>query len=183
MPRLGSEEAGVVIVEFSEFQCPFCRVFWQDTMPSLLEQYVTSGEVSIVFRHLPLERIHPMAFVAAEAAECAGEQGQFWEMHDLLFARQSDLRPERLGPWALELGLDLDAFERCVSLHERAAAVRRDQDAARALGISGTPTLLIGKREAPGSVRILRRVKGAAPFGSLVALINQVTEETGPAVR
>ena len=99
-PVKGPKDAKVVLVEFSDFQCPFCARFSRDTIPQVQTDYVDTGKIKYVFADFPLETIHPYAFKAAEAAGCAGEQGEFWKMHDHLFANQKALKPEDLSQYA-----------------------------------------------------------------------------------
>src|SRR3989344_2590506 len=105
-PVLGDENAPLTIIEFSDFECPFCKRANDDAIAQVKSQYVNSGKVKIVYRDFPLTSIHPNAQKAAEAAECADDQGKFWEMHDIIFARQPSLSLANLKNWAVELGLD-----------------------------------------------------------------------------
>ena len=109
-PFKGSPDAPLTIVEFSDFQCPFCRRHWQQTYGQLDRDYISTGKVRYVFRHFPLERIHPQALKASEATECAAAQGKFWEMHDRLFANQQALMPADLVKHAQALGLGRDTL-------------------------------------------------------------------------
>jgi hypothetical protein len=111
--RKGSPSAPIVLLEYSDFQCPVCERFASTVLPQFLEEFVEAGKVQLLYRHLPLERLHPMAMKAAEAAECAHRQGRFWAMHDLVFARQDRLAADALVDWAGEIGLDQQAFGAC----------------------------------------------------------------------
>ncbi len=141
----GDLNAKVTVVEFSDFQCPFCRQHSEETQPALDEQFVDSGEVLWIFKHFPLS-IHPQAPAAGAAAECAGDQGKFWEMHAALFANQdkwgvSDPEPI-FKDLAAELGLDADAFNACLADGEAADRVASDmQDGAPY--VQGTPTFIV----------------------------------------
>ena len=139
-PSLGPEDAPVTIVEFSDFQCPFCRQA-SGTVYSLAEKY--PEEVRIVYRHLPLETLHPRALAAAEASACAADQGLFWEYHDRLFANPQAFGDEDLRGHAREIGADGDVFDACVDEHEHAATVDADVAAAVELGITGTPAFVV----------------------------------------
>jgi protein-disulfide isomerase len=140
--RIGRSDARHVIVEFSDFQCPFCA-----TERVELEAAVAAspGQIAILFRHLPLTGIHPFAYAAAEASECAGEQDRFTEYHDALYSNQAAIGR---APWdsiAVLAGVrNTEAFSECVRSHRGRARVERDIGAARELRINGTPTLLIG---------------------------------------
>src|SRR5690349_18876426 len=109
-PALGRRDAPVTIVEFSDYECPFCRQFVSATLPTLKSTYVDAGKVRYVFRDFPLEQLHPHARKAAEAAHCAGEQGKYWEMHDLLFQNQQALGTDDLAGYAGRLGVDAATF-------------------------------------------------------------------------
>src|SRR5713226_1342806 len=136
----GSPKAPVVIVEFSDFQCPYCRSV-QPTLKSLLAKY--EGRVSLAYRDLPLRDIHPQAELAAEASRCAGEQGKFWEYHDLLFANQNKLdRPGLLG-LAHDLKLDEKQFDSCLSSGKYAAQIEQDRQLGLRAGVAGTPGFFV----------------------------------------
>src|SRR5262245_60944694 len=111
----GSSTARIAFVEFSDFECPFCGRFARDVQPMLDRMYIKTGDVLMVFVHFPLEEIHPNALTAAVYAECAGQQGRFWEMHDLLFSDQKKLDPLELQGRAKTLGLDIPKFGTCLS--------------------------------------------------------------------
>ena len=136
---LGPESAPVTIVEFSDFQCPYCsRVV--PTLKELAARY--PEQVRIVFRHLPLD-FHAQARGAAQASICAGQQGQFWEYHDLLFANQRAMGRDQLSSYATGLGLDMELFESCMTAPETDALVAADLEAAERLGATGTPAFFI----------------------------------------
>ena len=169
----GDPSAAVVIVEFSEFQCPYCGKFAKETLPSLEASYILPGRVQFAFRHLPLEKIHSNAFSAAEAVECAGRQGQFWKMHDLLFVSPKQLSQSDIVGRARTLNLDSETFGKCLG-GEVSAKVRADMAAGMKLGVTGTPTFFIGRLEKPGSVRVSQRISGAAPLASFTEAIDKL---------
>ncbi|MCA9980442.1 MAG: DsbA family protein, partial [Anaerolineales bacterium] len=146
---LGDEDAPITIVEFSDYQCPFCRRHVDETMPTLLAEMIETGRVRYEFKDFPLDNIHPQARLAAEAARCAGDQEAYWEMHDRLFAGQElwsgQADPaEVFGQFAAELGLDTAVFETCLDSGTYTNAVQADVAEGMALGITGTPTFFIG---------------------------------------
>jgi protein-disulfide isomerase len=171
-PPKGKSAAKLTLVEFSDYQCPFCKRYVDQTLPGLMKDYVEAGSVRYVFRDLPLESIHPQAFKAAEAARCAGEQGKFWEMHDLLFANQAALQAEKLPEYAKQLGLKPAAFEACLSSDKYADAIRRDVADAQALGIRGTPGFVLGVSDGD-SVKDAVLIRGAQPLASFKAEIDK----------
>jgi len=142
-PQRGPAEAPVTIVEFSDFQCPFCGRL-APVMRAVLAKYPT--QVRLVYRHLPLTSLHPNAEKAAEAAVCAQEQGKFWEMHDLMFADQSGLEIDALKGKAKRLQLDIKSFDECLDSGKERDAVMIDTHAAEQLGIGGTPASFINGR-------------------------------------
>jgi protein-disulfide isomerase len=147
-PVRGPADAPVEIIEFSDFQCPFCgRV--KPTLDRLRKQY--EGRIKIVFRNFPLTSIHPQAYSAAEAAECARRQGKFWEYHDALFANQRALTPDDLKKHAADLGLDTAAFAACLDGGQAKARVDADLDAAQALGLTSTPAFFVNGRFLSGA--------------------------------
>lgn len=139
-PARGPENAPVVIISFSDYQCPFCKRA-EPTIDAVLAKYPT--QVRQVYRHLPLDAIHPQARPAAIAAVCAENQGKFWEYHALLFQNQEALGDADLRKHATAAGLDTTKFEACLSSPEAAQRVQADADAARTVGITGTPAFFI----------------------------------------
>lgn len=137
---LGPKDAPITIVEFSDFQCPYCRRWHEQVYQPLLAAY--PGKIRMVYRHLPLTSIHPDAFPAAEAAMCAGEQDAFWKYHDKLFSSES-LGSEIYTQYAQELSLDMTAFGACMAKHKYQEAIQTDSDFAVDLGIRSTPTFFI----------------------------------------
>ncbi len=136
----GTDTAVLEIVEFSDFECPFCA----RAMPVLDSLMTAHGdEVRLLYRHYPLSTIHPHAEVAAQAAVEAARQGAFWEYHDLLFRRQDRLAPADLVGYADSLGLDAGAFAEALETGRHAAAVAADRELGRSLGVGGTPTFFV----------------------------------------
>ncbi len=174
-PFLGSANAKVVIIEFSDYQCPFCRSFWRNTLDQIKKEYIDSGKsVKFVYRDFPLSSIHSMAQKYAEAAECAGEQNKYWEMHDKIFQEQDKLGQGTISAyaindvkrWAGELGL-AGGFNQCLDSGKYADEVKKDFNDGVAAGVGGTPTFFIN-----GIATV-----GAQPFESLKAIIDQELEK------
>lgn len=140
----GRADAPVTIVEFTDYQCPFCKRFEAETWPQLKRNYVDSGKVRFIVRDLPLE-FHDAALPAAEAAHCAGEQGKFWPMHDALIAKGSDLSAGGIQAQAARLTLDLPRFQACVAQHKYAKDILHNAALAHSLGLQGTPAFVIGR--------------------------------------
>lgn len=137
---IGPEDAPITIVEFSDFQCPFCKRWHEEVYKPLFAAY--PGKIKLIYRHLPLTSIHPEAFSAAEASMCAGEQGAFWEFHDKLFAGD-ELGSGVYTQYAQDLNLDAASFEACMTDQKYQAQVQADSDFALNLGVNSTPTFFI----------------------------------------
>lgn len=140
-PGIGPEDAPIVIVEFSDFQCPFCKRFQDETAKQLLAAY--PDKIRFVYRHLPLTSIHPEAFPSAEASMCANEQNAFWEYHDKIFGNQDKLGRELYMQIASDLELDTATFEDCLNAEKYKDLVQQDSDFALNLGVQSTPTFFI----------------------------------------
>src|SRR3989441_1662411 len=159
-PFLGPAAAPVTIVEFSDFQCPFCKQV-VPTLTQVLSRY--REKVKLVFRDFPIDSLHPQARKAAEAARCAQDQGKFWDYHDALFANTPKLSPEQLKTYAQQVGLDLPSFERCLASGTHAAAVQKSLDEGIRLGVTGTPAffingeLLSGAQPVENFARVIER--------------------------
>ncbi len=174
-PVKGEKNAKLTIVEFSDYQCPFCRQHFAQTMPQLTDEYVKTGKVRYVFRDFPLETIHPQAFKAAEAAHCAGEQGKYWEMHDRLFGNQGALGRPDLSKHAEAVGADVAAFDQCLDGGKFASRVRDELAAGAKFGVNGTPTFFLGLTEGDGSkIKSARVIRGAGSYAAMKAAIDAV---------
>jgi protein-disulfide isomerase len=159
---LGRDDAPVTIVEFTDYQCPFCRRFESDSFVQLKKEYIDTGKVRFVSRDLPLD-FHPNAPAAAMAARCAGEQHKFWEMRDaMMLDAAADLGPESILKYGQKTNLDMTAFRGCLSDKKYTDAIKKDATDAGTLGISGTPSFVIGKtaKDEIAGVRIV----GAVPY-------------------
>lgn len=168
----GDAEARVAMIIYSDFQCPYCAKFAREVLPTLQDKYVRSGKVQVAFRHFPLP-IHPFAQKAAEAAECAGRQGKFWEMHDALFSDTKRLAAADLQTHAAALRLDLRGFGRCVA-GETAPEVLADTETGKQLLVRGTPTIFLGTVETDGRVKIAARLSGAQPVSTFEAAVSSL---------
>jgi protein-disulfide isomerase len=164
-PAIGPADAPVTIVEFSDFQCPYCKTFRDQTLDALLERY--GDQVRFVFRDFPLSQLHPFAQKAAEASECANEQGHYWEMHDLLFANSPNLSEDALKGFAEQLGLDMEQFNECLDSGRYADEVTADLQEGMSYGVTGTPTFFIN------GIRLV----GAQPLANFQAIIDQELAE------
>lgn len=165
-PVMGSSSASVTMVEFSDFQCPFCGAFFSQTFSQVEKNYIDSGKVKFVFKNMPLTSIHPNALEASLAAECANEQGKFWQYHDWLFTNQNSWVnlnstdvTKAFKQYASMLGLDANSFDSCLDSEKYSTAVNKDSQDGATYGVTGTPTFFVGNDQ-KGYVTI----SGAQPF-------------------
>jgi len=161
-PKRGSDKAPVTLVEFSDFRCSFCRKFWQTTLPVLDKKYIRTGKVRFIYRHFAV--LGKPSEVAAQAAECAGEQAKFWEYHDKLFAKAGSplaFSGEKLKGYAKELGLKSQAFNQCLDSEKHLKKVEGETAIAAFLGARGTPAFFLNGQ----------LIVGAQPFEVFESLI------------
>ena len=158
---LGRDDATLTLVEFTDYQCPFCSQFEANTLPELKKNYIDTGKLRIVLRDLPLE-FHQFALGAAQAARCAGDQGHFWEMKTLLFKNQTALDLDSLATYAGSLSLDIPSFKTCISSGKHLQKVRDDASYARSLNITGTPSFVLGRKNGDSLTGTL--IVGAQPL-------------------
>jgi protein-disulfide isomerase len=156
----GDKDAPVTIVEFSDYECPFCARFYSDTYGQIVEKYIDTGKVNLVYRDFPLS-FHPNAQKAGEAAECAGEQGKYYEMHDLLFEKGVSGGVSAYKQYAKEIGLKTSDFDSCLDSGEMAGEVRKDFTDGQRAGVQGTPAFFIDGK----------LISGAQPFPAFEAAI------------
>ncbi len=170
-PVKGNENAPVTIIEFSDFQCPFCGKFFRQTYHQLEEKYIKTGKVKLVYKDFPLS-FHKYAEKAAEAANCAYEQGKFWEYHDLLFANQDEwgnVGESKFIEYAQQLGLDMNKFRSCLNESKYKNEIIQDYNLGVRLGVKGTPTFIIN-----GVV-----IVGAQPYPVFENVIEQALVAAG----
>jgi len=173
-PMKGSPDAEITIIEFSDFQCPFCWRFYTQTLPLIDKEYISTGKVNFVYRDFPIISIHPNAVPAALAGECADDQGKFWEMHDIIFINQKNwqgLQPSQSAnlfkEYAVEIGLNVDEFNSCVDSGKYLKEIQNDLDDGRIYGVTGTPGFFVGNAEI-GFTKLI----GAQPFSSFQQVID-----------
>ena len=172
-PSLGRADAPLTMIEFSDFQCPYCRRFFETTLPALKAEYIDIGKLRYVFRDFPLDRLHPQARKAAEAAHCAGDQGKYWQMHEVLFHNQKALQVEHLKTYAYSLNLNHLIFDDCLEQGKYAVEVQKDFDEGAAAGVQGTPGFFLGKTQADDVVQGIF-LKGAQPIAAFRQVIERL---------
>lgn len=184
-PVLGSADAPVTVVEFSDYQCPYCRKFARQTFPKLKENYIDDGTVRFAYKDFPLRQYHPKAVPMARAASCAGDQGRYWDMHDKLYEAQQNLSgqrtarfsSDRIPEWAADIGLDMDAFTQCYNGSAYKIDVREDFRQGQDVGVSSTPTFLVYRTGADTGTTIV----GAHSFSKFQSVINETLQNTADA--
>ncbi len=164
-PARGSETAVLTVVEFSDYECPFCIKYTREVLPELDAAYIATGKVRYVFRDFPIDQLHPEAIRAHEAARCADEQGRFWDLHYRLFTAPGTHTDEDLAARATEAGVNLPEWRACLASGRTRPTIEASIAVAEGLGASGTPTFFIGLRDpATDRVRVIRGIAGAQPF-------------------
>lgn len=168
-PFLGNKDAPVTLIEFSDFQCPFCRKLWRETLPEIKKNYIDTGKARLVYRDFPLTAIHPAAQKAAEAGQCADDQGRFWDMHDKMYAEQDkegtgtiQFELADIKKWASEIGLNAGEFNNCLDSDKYKKEVEKDLADGTASGITGTPGTFVN-----GTL-----IKGSVPYATFAQAID-----------
>jgi protein-disulfide isomerase len=160
-PSLGPENAPITLIEFSDYECPYCQKWYQETFPQIMQNY--QGKVRFVYRDFPLTGLHSNASPAAEAAYCAGEQGNYWAFHDKLFSGGLALGTGTYDQYATDIGLNLDQFNECISTNKYQSTVEANYQFAANLGIQSTPTFFINGLA----------IVGAQPYSVFKQVIDQ----------
>jgi protein-disulfide isomerase len=162
------------MVEFTDYQCPFCRRFHEQTFPELQKHYIDSGRLRFVSMDLPLG-FHANAENAAHAAHCAGEQGRYWELRDVMIRNAAKLGADQVRGYAQGLALNLDAFDQCLESRRHQALIHEDKSIAQGAGITGTPSFVIGKTDRDGKLAGIKLV-GAQPYAAFAQVLDQQLE-------
>ena len=174
---LGAPQAALTLVEFSDYQCPFCARHVRETLPKIAQDYIATGKLRYVVRDFPLDSIHKLARKAAEAFWCANEQGKAGEMHARLFAHQQRLQPEELAEHAQAVGLDVLAFQACLDSGKYSATIDASLKEGEKVGVTGTPAFVLGYTQASGAeVKAVKFLSGAQPFDAFKEHIDRLLE-------
>jgi protein-disulfide isomerase len=177
-PVKGETNATLTMVEYSDYQCPFCARNYNDVMPALQEEYIDTGKLKFVMREYPLSNLHKNATNASIAALCAGDQGKYWEMHNLLFENQKELEVNNLKSFAGTIGLDTAQFNECLDGKETEKQVRKDMASGAKLGMRGTPGFFVGLTDLsdPDKVEMSVFIKGAMSIDQFQASIDDILD-------
>lgn len=171
---LGNANAKVAVVEFTDYQCPFCGQLFSNTFPELKKNYIDTGKIRYYLKDFPLTSIHPKAQKAAEAANCAIDQKKFWEFHDLLFKNQTALEDADLKKYAVDLGLNAAAFNSCLDSGKYTQKVTDSVKAGEKYGVRGTPSSWVGPIS--GSTVKAIEISGAQPFSAFQTEIDKALQ-------
>jgi protein-disulfide isomerase len=179
-PSKGSPRARLTMVEYSDYECPYCGQYATQVYPQIDSEYIKTNKVQYVFKNLPIEQLHRQTFKAHVAAACAGDQGRFWEMHDWLFRDQRNLTLDRFVELASMLKLDPVAFRACVESTKHEALIREDIAEAQSGGVRGTPVFVLAYTDPKGqAITPARVIVGAQPFEAFKEAIDALLTEAG----
>jgi protein-disulfide isomerase len=177
-PARGSDDAVVTLIEFSEYECPYCIRHFRETMPRIAQQYIDTGRIRYVFRDFPIDQLHPGAIRGHEAARCAAEQGKFWEMHARMFSAPGTHTDPQIEAQATAIGLDVAALRACVQSGRHLAEIEKMGRIASEFGATGTPAFVLGRRDpATDQVRIVKAITGAQPFEAFQKALDELLEK------
>jgi len=178
-PYKGASDATVTLIEFSDYQCPFCSRHARDVMPTLVEEYVETGKLKYVMRENPIASIHRNAVNASMAALCAKDQNQYWDMHDVMFENQKQLGLENLKQYAADIGLETTQFNECLESQKYKEQVDSDLASAAKLGVSGTPGFVLGLTDPEDDDKVLltKYIRGAQSLPVIKQAIDDLLAE------
>jgi protein-disulfide isomerase len=181
-PFRGKADAPITLIEYSDYQCPYCARNYRDVLPILTRDYVDTGKLKFVIREFPLPSLHKDAIAMSNAALCAGDQGKYWEMHNLLFENQKQGSDENLKSYAATLGLDTATFNNCLDSKKNDAQVKADMASGAKLGMSGTPGFFIGLTDPkdPDKANLSVFIRGAQSVEQFQASIDELLKTAAP---
>jgi protein-disulfide isomerase len=178
-PYKGAKDATVTLIEYSDYQCPYCARNYREVMPALVEEYVDTGKLKFVMRENPIPSLHRNAMSASLAALCAGDQGKYWEMHDIMFDNQKTLDVANLRDFAEKIGTNLEEFNECLDSKKYEKRVAEDIKSGSNMGVSGTPAFVLGLTDPndPDKAILSVYIRGAQPLASFKQAIDGLLEE------
>jgi protein-disulfide isomerase len=181
-PSVGRQDAPVTLVEFSDYQCPFCKRHFSSVYPILKKEYIETGKLRYVFRDFPIANLHPQAQKAHEAARCAGEQNRYWEMHDMLFENAQDFSVSALKAHATKIAVNGDQFTACLDSGKYAGEIEKEITEGTQAGVNGTPAFFLGL-SGSGEKITGTIVSGAQPLSRFKQVIDDLLNVASQADR
>lgn len=180
-PVLGDARARITLIEYSDYQCPYCARHYRETLPLIKADYIETGKVRLVIRQFPIPNLQPRAAAASLAALCAGEQGGYWEMHGMLFANQRKMSDDDLLGYATEIGLDEQSFHSCFAQERYAGQIGREVEEGNRIGVRGTPSFVLGLTDPanPDAVLAARLIYGARKYDYFARAIDELLAADG----
>ena len=178
-PYKGAIDATVTLIEYSDYQCPYCARNYRDVMPALVAEYVDTGKLKFVMRENPIPSLHRNAMNASLAALCAGDQGKYWEMHDIMFDNQKTLDVANLRDYAGKIGTNVTEFNDCLNSKKHEKRIAEDIRSGTNMGVSGTPGFVLGLTDSndPDKAMLTVYIKGAQPLASFKQAIDGLLAE------
>ncbi len=173
---MGDANAKVTLIEYSDYQCPYCARHYRQTMPKIIKHYINEGKVKFVMREFPIPNLYPRGAAGSQAALCAGDQDKYWEMHDILFDNQRKLFDDNLRAYALEIGLDAGKFDNCLEQKQFAEQIEKDVAEGNEMKVQGTPSFVFGLTDAADSnkIHVSKFVYGARNYASFAKEIDEL---------
>lgn len=177
-PFKGNADATITLIEYSDYQCPYCARHYRDSMSTLEKEYMDTGKLKYVMRENPLVSIHPHAMSASMAALCADDQGKYWEMHNIMFDNQREIDADKLKVFAADIGLDTTVFNECLDSRKYRKRINSDLSSGAKLGIRGTPGFALGLTDQndPDKANITVLLKGARPLSAFKVELDKLLE-------
>ena len=176
-PFLGKKDAPITLVEFFDYECPFCMRHVQQTLPQIQRDYIDTGKVKYVVRDFPIDSLHPNSFKKHEAAHCAGDQGKYWDMRARLLGGEKQARPDDFSTDVHALGLRSSDFSQCLTSEAHATGIRTDVEAGNKAGVFGSPTFFLAMTEpSKPTVTVVRVIRGAQPYQTFKEAIDALLQ-------
>jgi protein-disulfide isomerase len=182
-PIMGDARAKVTLIEYSDYQCPYCARHFRQTMPKIIEHYIDRGKVKFVLREFPIPNLQPRAAEASQAALCAGSQGEYWKMHNILLMNQTEMSDDDLRAYAAEIGLDASRFSNCLEQEHYAGQIEQDIEEGIGMGVRATPSFAVVFTNPgdPDRIAVINLIYGARNFDYFAKEIDELLAVTGEA--
>jgi len=178
---MGDATARVTLIEYNDYQCLYCARFSRQTLPEIIEHYIDKGKVKFVMREFPIPNLQPRAAAASQAALCAGGQGKYWEMNDILFSNQRQMWDDDLRTYASEIGLDAGKFNDCLEHQDYAGQITKDIEEGRRMGVRGTPSFVLGLTDTAdfNKIKVIKLLYGARNYEFFAKEIDELLARDG----